>query len=118
MLHTQHQNPQATRRTHTAAAAATLTPPPSPQADLPVDVLRLLLQAVLGEGQQDAFTLVRQLQNFSLVCKTWREAAHTTALSINTDYLPVRRRSPAVSTGNNALYSSVHGFIVARANCA
>jgi hypothetical protein len=77
-----------------------------PQADhsLPVDVLRLVLQAVLGEGQQDAFTLVRHLQNFSLVCKTWREAAHTTPLAINTDYLPVRGRhtAPALGIGKNA----------------
>ncbi|KAL4451263.1 hypothetical protein ABPG77_009335 [Micractinium sp. CCAP 211/92] len=57
------------------------------QAALPIDVLRIVLAALLGEERQDAYVLVRPLASFMRVCKAWREAALTTPLSMNIDYL-------------------------------
>ncbi|KAL4420835.1 hypothetical protein ABPG75_010491 [Micractinium tetrahymenae] len=56
-------------------------------AALPIDVLRLVLAALLGEERQDAYVLVRPLCAFMRVCKAWREAALTTPLRMNVDYL-------------------------------
>ena len=49
--------------------------------------MRLVLGAVLGAEQQQGYALVRQLHNFMLVCTAWREAAATTPLAINLDYM-------------------------------
>ena len=95
------------RRSASAAASHPLLPaccrrPPPPPTSrawpacpatqdghgLPVDLLRLVLQAVLGEERQDAYRLVRDLQRFALVCKTWREAVFSTPLRLNLDYQP------------------------------
>lgn len=46
-----------------------------------------MLGAALGDERRDAYALVRQVQAFSLVCKSWRAAVATTPLHINLDYL-------------------------------
>lgn len=56
-------------------------------AALPIDVLRLVLAALLGEERQDAYALARPLASFMRVCKAWREAALTTPLRLNIDFL-------------------------------
>ena len=45
---------------------------------LPIDLLRLVLQQVVGEERRDAYALVREVQAFQLVCKAWRDAAAST----------------------------------------
>ncbi|PRW20190.1 hypothetical protein C2E21_9235 [Chlorella sorokiniana] len=54
---------------------------------LPIDVLRLVLQELIGDEPQEAYRLCRHLQAFSLVCRSWREAAATTPLRVNLAYL-------------------------------
>ena len=55
---------------------------------LPVDVLRHVLQLVLGDAPLDAYQLMPRWQSFALVCKAWRIAALTTPLRLNLEYLP------------------------------
>jgi len=50
-------------------------------------VLRLVLRAVIGEERQDAYALLRHTAPFSLVCKLWRDAAASTPLHVNVDYM-------------------------------
>lgn len=49
-------------------------------AALPVDLLRAILQQLLGEAPLEAYPLVKAWQSFALVCKPWMEAARTTPL--------------------------------------
>lgn len=63
-----------------------------------------MLQRVLGEERRDAYALVRDLQNFSLVCKTWRDAAATTVrAAVCLSLMHPGRRPTAVLTDNAAL---------------
>ena len=54
---------------------------------LPQDVLRLVLGAALGtEQRRDAYVVVRELQDYALVCRAWREAVASTPIKLNLDY--------------------------------
>ncbi|GAB4819996.1 hypothetical protein N2152v2_007042 [Parachlorella kessleri] len=55
---------------------------------LPPELLRLVLQQLLGDTALEAYPLVKIWEPFALVCKAWLEAARSTPLRINLGDLP------------------------------
>lgn len=52
----------------------------------------MVLHQLLGAQRQDGYRLIRDLERFALVGRSWRDAVFSTPLHLNLDYLPDPKR--------------------------